>query len=249
MHSDKSSVGQQGQMRKSDVPRDYFCNRASGVSARLQDQQSMRSEKDAETVSLFNSYPNVQLVPTTPDADDTFQDVCCVCLETYSLKDQPVFTKCCETAIGSYCNAQNIADTGECWNCGKAQIQSGAVPEAGSWFPYHPKNFAEETSPLQLNGSFLPFDDTKTMTVDSQSCLENGSESASSDLSQDSQQHVLGLNSGVQKQQEAKQYLIEATNHLVEMCDAYGEIDDEVMDEILEALRGEAAQWSRQGIL
>ena len=87
--------------------------------------------------------------------------------------------------------------------------------------------------------------------MDSRYCLENGSESASSDLFQDGQQHVLGLTSGVQKQQEARQYLIEATNHLVEMCDAYtDEIDDEVMNEILEALRGEAAPLlSRQGIL
>ena len=84
--------------------------------------------------------------------------------------------------------------------------------------------------------------------MDSQSCLENGSESASSDLSQDGQQHVLGLTSGVQKQQEAKQYLIEATNHLVDMCDAYGEIDDEAMDGILEALRGEAAYLVKAGI-
>ena len=87
--------------------------------------------------------------------------------------------------------------------------------------------------------------------MDSRYFLENGSESASSDLSQDGQQHVFGLTSGVQKQQEAKQYLIEATNHLVEMCDAYAdEIDDEVMNEILDALRGEAAHLvSRQGML
>ena len=156
-------------------------------------------------------------------------------------------TKCCETAIGSYCNAQNIADTGECWNCGKAQIQSGAVFEPGFWRPYDPEDFAEETSPLQLNGAFRSLDDTKITTVDSQSCLENGSQPASSDLSQDGQQHILGLTSGVQKQQEAKQYLIGATNHLVEMCDAYGEIDDEVMDGILEALRGEAAQSVKAG--
>ena len=87
--------------------------------------------------------------------------------------------------------------------------------------------------------------------MESQSFHENVTEFASSDLSQDGQQHVLGLTSGVQKQQEARQYLIEATNHLVETCDAYSdEIDDEVMDEILEALRGGAAHiFPRQGIL
>ena len=41
--------------------------------------------------------------------------------------------------------------------------------------------------------------------------------------------------------------MIEATNHLVEMCDAYGEIDDEIMDEVLEALRGETAQSVKAG--
>ena len=88
------------------------------------------------------------------------------------------------------------------------------------------------------------------MAVESQSFLENGFESASSDRSQDGQQHVLGLASEVLKRQEAKHYLLQATNHLVEMCDAYSdEIDDEVMNEILEALRGEAAHLvSRQGI-
>ena len=110
---------------------------------------------------------------------------------------------------------------------------------------------AEEKKPLQLDGALLPLDDAKITTAESQSFLENGSESASSDLSHDGQQHVLGLTSGFQKQQEAKQYLIEATNHLVEMCEACGdEVVDEAMNEILEALRGEAAQLvSRQEIL
>ena len=72
MHSDKSRFAKQGQMRKGNVPQDYFCNRASGVSARLPDQQSMRSENDAKRVSFFYPCLNVQLVPTTPDADDTF---------------------------------------------------------------------------------------------------------------------------------------------------------------------------------
>ena len=165
----------------------------------------------------------------------------------YSWEDQRVFTKCCETAIGSYCNTQHISETGDCWNCGKAQVQSGAGSEAGSWRTYHAKDLAEETSTLQLNDAYLPLDDTKTTTVDSRFCLESGFESASSDLSQDGQQHVLALTSGIQKQQEAKQYVMEATKHLVEMCDAYGEIDDEVMDEVLEALRGEAAQLIRAG--
>ena len=68
MHSDKYNVGPQGETRKGNVPRDYFCNRASGLSARLQDQQSMRSKNNAEMVSFFNSIPKVQLVPTAPDA-------------------------------------------------------------------------------------------------------------------------------------------------------------------------------------
>ena len=70
MHSDKSSIGTQGLTRKGIVPRDYFCNRASGLSARLQDQQSMRSENDTETVSFINSISIVQLVPNAPDADN-----------------------------------------------------------------------------------------------------------------------------------------------------------------------------------
>ena len=72
MYSDKSSVGLQGQTRKGNILRDYYCKRASGLSARPQDQQSMRTENDAETVSLSSSYSNVHLVPATSDADDTF---------------------------------------------------------------------------------------------------------------------------------------------------------------------------------
>ena len=70
MHSDKSSVCIQGQTGKSTVARGYRCNRASGLSARLQDQQSMRSENDAESVSFVKSIFKVQLVPTASDADD-----------------------------------------------------------------------------------------------------------------------------------------------------------------------------------
>lgn len=47
----------------------FFCNRASGLSARPQDQQS--SENDSKEVSLSNSYSSVHLVPTAPYADDT----------------------------------------------------------------------------------------------------------------------------------------------------------------------------------
>ena len=70
MHSDKSSVRTQGLTRKGIVTRDYFCNRASGLSAPLQDQQSMRSETDTETVSFINSISTVQLIPNAPDADN-----------------------------------------------------------------------------------------------------------------------------------------------------------------------------------
>ena len=69
MHSDKSSVGIQEQTGKNTVARGYCCNRASGLSARLQDQQSMRSENDAESVSFVNSISNVHLVPIASDAD------------------------------------------------------------------------------------------------------------------------------------------------------------------------------------
>ena len=60
MHSDKSSVGLQRQTTNRNVPGHYVCTRASGVSARF--QQDMRSENNAEKVSLSTSCSNVQLV-------------------------------------------------------------------------------------------------------------------------------------------------------------------------------------------
>ena len=70
LHSDKSSLEIQRKTGKNTVAQSYCCNRASGLSARLQDQQSMRSENDAEPVGFVNSISNVQLVPTASDADD-----------------------------------------------------------------------------------------------------------------------------------------------------------------------------------
>ena len=71
----------------------------------------------------------------------------------------------------------------------------------------------------------------------------DGSESAVSDVSPNEQQHLRDLNKEEHKRQDAKEYVIGATKHLVEMCNAYGdEIDeadkDEVMNEILEAVGG-----------
>lgn len=74
----------------------------------------------------------------------------------------------------------------------------------------------------------------------SQSCLYNGCKPASSDHFQDDQQHFRSLTSRTQKQ-EVKKYVIEATKHLVEMCNAYGnEIDERDVNEILEALGGKS---------
>lgn len=80
-------------------------------------------------------------------------------------------------------------------------------------------------------------------TPNQQVFLYDGSDSANSEFSQDDQQH--GLTREEQKRQEAKHYVIEATKHLVEMCNLYGdEIDevdkDEIMDEILEAVGGQS---------
>ena len=71
-----------------------------------------------------------------------------------------------------------------------------------------------------------------------QSSLYNGSKPAGSDHFRDDQQHFRSLTSRTQKQ-VAKQYVIEATKHLVEMCNVHGnEIDDSDVNEILEALGG-----------
>ena len=168
----------------------------------------------------------------------------------YSWEDQRVFTRCCETAIGSHCKAQHIADCGACWNCGKEEIQSEAASAVGCWPPYDPKDFAEEKLSSPLYAGPIPINNANTTTQESQRFLYNGSEPTSSDIFQEDQQHALSLTSRIQKQQEAKQYVIEATKHLLEMCNAYDdEIDDEVMSEILKALRGKISHLlSTQGI-
>lgn len=84
-----------------------------------------------------------------------------------------------------------------------------------------------------------PIGKEKTAPSESQSLLYNGSESPSSDLSQEDQQHVGSAASRTERQQEAKQYVIGATKHLIEMCDLYGDmIDDEITGAVLEAIGG-----------
>ena len=51
MKMGKPKFGQPGNARAKNVPRDYICNRASGLSARLQSQQSTGSEIVPQTVS------------------------------------------------------------------------------------------------------------------------------------------------------------------------------------------------------
>ena len=88
--------------------------------------------------------------------------------------------------------------------------------------------------------SYASIDNAKAMPPVSQSCLYNGSKPASSDHFQDDQRHFPSLTSRTHKQ-EVKQYVIEATKHLVEMCNAYGhEINDSDANEILEALGGKS---------
>lgn len=100
---EKSKYGQKGNVRGKNGPRDYICNRASGLSSRLQTQQS-----------------------TGPDiASQT--NICCYCCDTYSQQDRMVLTRCCKIAIGSGCNAQHIAEFGSCWNCDEEQVTSEAA--------------------------------------------------------------------------------------------------------------------------
>lgn len=87
------------------------------------------------------------------------------------------------------------------------------------------------------------FDEASAIPLIQPNFLYDGSESAESDVSLDEQQHLHDLNQGEYKRQDAKEYVIGATKHLVEMCNACGdEIDeadkDEVMNEILEAVGG-----------
>lgn len=87
--------------------------------------------------------------------------------------------------------------------------------------------------------SYAPIGKAKTAPLESQSLLCNGSESPSSDFFQRDQQHVRSVTSRIQRQQEAKHYVIEATKHLIEMCDVYGDvIDDEIRGAVLEAIGG-----------
>ena len=90
------------------------------------------------------------------------------------------------------------------------------------------------------------FDKANAKNIEEQEFLYNGSESDCSGFSQDEpqdQQHLHNLAQKEKKQQEAKQYVIGAIRHLLEVCNAYGdEIDevdkDEVIDEIIEAVGG-----------
>lgn len=61
MQSEKPNLGQPGDARKTKIPRDYMCNRASGLSAALQNQRSMESEKVAETVSHSSFGQNLKM--------------------------------------------------------------------------------------------------------------------------------------------------------------------------------------------
>ena len=90
------------------------------------------------------------------------------------------------------------------------------------------------------------FDKANANNIEEQDFLYNGSDSDCSDFSPDEpqdRQHLHDLAQKENKQQEAKQYVIGAIRHLVEVCNAYGddigEADkDEVMDEIIEAVGG-----------
>ena len=89
--------------------------------------------------------------------------------------------------------------------------------------------------------SYAAIDEPKITPSESQSFLHNGSDSLSSDLSQEDQHHVRSLTLESQKRQEAKQYVIGALKHLLEVCDAYDDvIDDEIKSEIVEAVGGKS---------
>lgn len=92
------------------------------------------------------------------------------------------------------------------------------------------------------NGGFVQ---AKVTPPESPIFLYNGSESATSESSRDYQEEFRGLTEEDQKRQDAKQYVMEATKHMVEMCNAYGDdIDetdmDEVMDMFLKAVGGKS---------
>ena len=316
--------------RRKIAPHEYACGRASGVSAGPQNQQSEKCENE-RTVPLTKTLRERQIRRTPIDANKTAEGICPVCSEEYSWDDQMIFTKCCDTAIGSQCQAEHTAETGECWNCGEEEVQSEAVSETKSWVSYDPKDFKSKAparlplyvtlfpsngssespsvsaaiasntasgppsqdltsshskQPLLLNISeeqcareavtyqsqnikdsskdvmTTPqsslmirdgdmdinsynshrehFDKSTAAPSESRSSIFNGSESVSSNESQDGAHSVI---SNTQERQDAKQYVIEATKHLVEMCNSYGNIideedKDEVIDVFLEAIRG-----------
>lgn len=90
------------------------------------------------------------------------------------------------------------------------------------------------------------FDKVDAMSsIEQQDFLYAGSVSADSNPSEDDQQHLPGQNEEERERQEAKQHVIEAIQHLVEMCNAYGEEiseadKDEVINVILEAVGGKS---------
>ena len=97
-------------------------------------------------------------------------------------------------------------------------------------------------SPLSMDGDAemsntlgRGLDNAMAAPSDIQSSLFIRSDAESSDLFQDDDQ---------QERQDAKHYVIDATKHLVDMCNSYGNLIDEddaseVIDEILRAVNGE----------
>ena len=89
-------------------------------------------------------------------------------------------------------------------------------------------------------------DKAKANNIEEEAFLYNGSESDCSGFSPDEPQDEQHLHESTQKenkQQEAKQYVIGAIRHLLEVCKVYGDdVDeadkDEVIDEITEAVGG-----------
>ena len=99
-----------------------------------------------------------------------------------------------------------------------------------------------QTSGLARKG----LDKAKANNIEEQVFLYNGSDSDCSGFSPNEpqdQQHLHDLAQEENRQQEAKQYVIGAIRHLLEVCKAYGDdIDeadkDEVIDEIIGAVGG-----------
>lgn len=247
IQSDKPNFGQPGSAMYNHVPWYYKPMRASWLPAAFQTRRLIESWREAKTVSSNrrSGRPNFDEFMNT--SNNTAMAKVSNCAATIDQKQRTSSSDARSQQAGSYPENQ----------CVSIQQSSDEVcdRQAAVYQPQSAKKRSTNVRGAQFSPSLIDgniknndhinagINKAKAAPQYPQEFLYDGSESATSESSQDDQQHLYELTQKNEKRQEAKQYMIEAIEHLVEMCNAYGdEIDEadknEIMNEILEAIGG-----------